>query len=45
VPSSTTDALANLARDPGRRGRVGALYSLSKLRHGYRPALARRPDA
>jgi hypothetical protein len=43
APQDTAQALANLARDPGRN--VTPIYLLSQLSDRYQPALARMPDA
>lgn len=40
---STVQALANLARNPGRK--VSQIYRLTKRAQAYEPALERRPDA
>lgn len=43
VPTTTTQALANLARNPGQN--VKLIYDLTKTRDSYYPSLVRRPDA
>jgi hypothetical protein len=42
-PHNTSEALANLARDPGRN--VDGIYALSLLSRVYAPRLVRMPDA
>ena len=42
-PHNTSEALANLARDPGRN--VDGIYALSLLSNLYAPRLVRMPDA
>jgi streptogramin lyase len=43
APHSTTEALANLARDPGQN--VDAIYALTLLSDSYAPPLVTLPDA
>ena len=43
VPRSTTQAMANLARDPGQN--VQSIYGLTTLRNSYEPGLLSMPDA
>jgi hypothetical protein len=43
LPHNTAQAMANLARDPGKN--VDQIYQLTKLEDSYSPALVRAPDA